>query len=167
LIAATNCDLKNSISEGGFREDLYYRLSVFTIQLPSLRTRPEDIAELADHFLSQFGGKARKIAESSLQLLKQHSWKGNIRELKNVIERAAILADGSEILPEHLPFEIQQQNAANPHELSLAAIEKQHIQKILQYTGGNKAKAARLLEIGLATLYRKMEEYNIVSTLSK
>ncbi len=171
IIAATNRDLKKDITEAHFREDLYYRLNVFTIDLPSLRERIEDIPALVNFFLSHFADRENKmplqINKVALQLLKQYNWKGNIRELKNVIERAAILTDGSEILPEHLPYEIQQQNAANPHELSLAAIEKQHIQKILQYTDGNKAKAARLLEIGLATLYRKMEEYSIVTTSSK
>jgi DNA-binding NtrC family response regulator len=99
--------------------------------------------------------------------LQQFEWKGNIRELKNVIERASILTDGNYILPQHLPYEIQQQHASTQKELSLAAIEKQHIEKILQYTGGNKTKAASLLEIGLATLYRKMQEYSIAPNISK
>ncbi len=168
IIAATNRDLRKDITEGHFREDLYYRLNVFTIELPSLRERKEDIPALVNFFLTHFADRENKlpiqINQTALQLLQQYNWKGNIRELKNVIERAAIISEGPEILPEHLPYEIQQQNVVNPHELSLAAVEKQHIQKILQYTNGNKAKAARLLEIGLATLYRKMEEYSIIAT---
>lgn len=171
IIAATNRDLKKNIAEGHFREDLFYRLNVFTIELPSLRDRKEDIPALAGFFLVQFAGKENrkpvKISHSVLQLLQQYNWKGNIRELKNVMERAMILAEGPEILPEHLPFEIQQQNPVSNHELSLAAVEKQHIQQILLYTKGNKAMAARLLEIGLATLYRKIEEYSIDPTNSK
>ena len=102
-----------------------------------------------------------------MTLLQQYSWKGNIRELKNVLARAVILGDGREIHPEHLPYEIQKQNEAAFPGVSLAAVEKQHIQKILHYTNGNKAKAARLLQIGLATLYRKLEEYNISPGISK
>jgi DNA-binding NtrC family response regulator len=171
IIAATNRDLKKDITEGHFREDLYYRLNVFTIELPPLRERTEDIPALVNFFLAQFAEKENKLAvqagKASLQLLQKNDWKGNIRELKNVLVRAAILADGPEILPEHLPYEIQQQNRLQSPEFSLASVERQHIQKILQYTGGNKTAAARLLGIGLATLYRKIEEYSIVTTASK
>lgn len=170
IIAATNRNLQKQVELGQFREDLYYRLNVFTIELPSLRDRDEDIPALANYFLKRFVEKENRnavhLSKTTVQLLQQYIWKGNIRELKNVIERSVILVDGAEILPEHLPYEIQKQNARGEHELSLAAVEKQHIQKILLYTKGNKAKAARLLEIGLATLYRKMEEYEIPSTLS-
>ena len=171
IIAATNRDLREEIEAGHFRQDLYYRLNVFTIELPSLRERKEDIPALVNFFIVHFAKRENKqpirINESTMQLLQSYNWKGNIRELKNVIERATILADGTEILPEHLPYEIQKQNGANSHELSLASVEKQHIQKILQHTNGNKSKAARLLEIGLATLYRKLEEYSIDITVSK
>ncbi len=170
IIAATNRDLQKDIADGHFREDLYYRLNVFTIELPSLRERSEDIPALVNLFLALVAERENKPAipvnHAALRLLQQYSWKGNIRELKNVVERAAILADGTEILPEHLPYGIQQQNKVNPPGFSLASVEKQHIQKILNHTGGNKAKAARLLEIGLATLYRKMEEYSIGTTAS-
>lgn len=168
IIAATNRDLQKDIAQGHFREDLYYRLNVFTIDLPALRDRKEDIPALVTFFLARTSAKERKqpidVSIAALQLLQQHNWKGNIRELKNVLERAAILSDGKEILPEHLPYSIQQQNSVDHPEFSLASVEKEHIQKILQYTSGNKAKAARLLEIGLATLYRKMEEYSIITT---
>src|SRR5262249_23927419 len=118
-------------------------------------------------FAEKENKKMLHISKAALQLLQHYSWKGNIRELKNVIQRAVILVDGPEILPEHLPYEIQRQNNDALNDLSLAAIEKQHIQKILHHTKGNKAKAARLLEIGLATLYRKMDEYQIASDSSK
>lgn len=171
IIAATNRNLKKEATEGHFREDLFYRLDVFEIELPSLRNRAADIPALAFHFLEQFAVKENRkpvtINQSALQLLQHYDWKGNIRELKNTMERAAIMTEGTEILPEHLPYDIQKQNTSAPTELSLAAVEKQHILKILQYTNGNKAKAARLLEIGLATLYRKMEEYAIAANFSK
>ncbi|MEO8404605.1 MAG: sigma-54 dependent transcriptional regulator [Chitinophagaceae bacterium] len=171
IIAATNRDLRKEISSGLFREDLYYRINVFMIELPSLRERKEDIPELAGFFLHRLLEKENRpevqIASTVIRLLQQYEWKGNIRELKNVMERAAILVEGTEILPEHLPYEIQQQSAGTQKELSLASVEKHHIEKILQYTGGNKTKAASLLEIGLATLYRKMQEYCISPGLSK
>jgi two-component system NtrC family response regulator len=164
IIAATNRDLAKSIADGTFREDLYYRLNVFSIQLPALRNRVEDIPLLADHFLNFYAAKENKpvrpLSREALQLLQQHTWKGNIRELRNILERATILADGDSILPENLPFEIQQQNQS-PGQLTLASVEKSHIQKVLQYTKGNKTKAAVVLGIGLTTLYRKMEEYQI------
>jgi two-component system NtrC family response regulator len=165
IIAATNRDLIKSIEEGSFRKDLYYRLNVFTIQLPNLRERIEDIPQLVKHFLSYYGTKENKpdlqISNDALKLLQQHAWKGNIRELRNVIERATILADDKEILPEHLPYEIQRQNKTTPDNLTMASVEKNHIQKVLQHTKGNKTKAAECLDIGLTTLYRKMEEYHI------
>lgn len=171
IIAATNRNLRKEVAEGRFREDLFYRLDVFDIELPSLRDRAADIPALAAFFLEQFAVKENRkpitVSPPAMQLLQQYDWKGNIRELKNTMERAAIMTEGTEILPEQLPYDIQKQNTSGLHELSLAAVEKQHILKILQYTNGNKAKAARLLEIGLATLYRKMEEYAIAAHFSK
>ncbi|MEI9911656.1 MAG: sigma-54 dependent transcriptional regulator [Bacteroidota bacterium] len=171
VIAATNRNLKTDAADGHFREDLYYRLNVFTIEMPSLRERREDIPLLIYYFLALSAEKENaplvRPGKEALHLLQQYSWKGNIRELKNVLARAVILVDGPEILPEHLPFDIQQQNETALPGVSLSAVEKQHIQKILRYTNGNKAKAARLLEIGLATLYRKMEEYAIAPDVSK
>ncbi|HEX5023705.1 MAG TPA: sigma 54-interacting transcriptional regulator, partial [Agriterribacter sp.] len=171
IIAATNRDLRKETTTGSFREDLYYRINIFTIELPPLRERKEDIPALATFFLHHFVEKENRPAvhlnSTAVKLLQQYEWKGNIRELKNVTERAAILVEGTEILPEHLPFEIQQQHAGTQKELSLAAVEKQHIEKILRYTGGNKTKAANLLEIGIATLYRKMQEYSISPNVSK
>ena len=164
IIAATNRDLKEDIKEGKFREDLFYRLNVFAIQLPSLKERREDIPLLAENFLKFFAEKTNKrltgMSKEFITRLQQQEWKGNIRELKNVIERAVILADDSELKTEHLPFELQHANSLISS-FDLTAIEKSHIQKVLQYTKGNKTKAAELLGIGLTTLYRKMEEYKI------
>jgi DNA-binding NtrC family response regulator len=164
IIAATNRELPKSVEKGEFREDLYYRLNVFTILLPPLRDRTEDISDLVDHFLSIYALRENKrltINSDALRLLQQHHWKGNIRELRNVLERSAILVENAEITPGDLPYEIQKQGRAASDSLTLASIEKKHIQKILQYTGGNKTKAAGVLGIGLTTLYRKLEEYHI------
>lgn len=166
IIAATNKDLKKAIEDGSFREDLFYRLNVFTIQLPSLRERREDIASLAEYFLDISSAKESKqflkMNIDTLKLLKNYAWKGNIRELRNVMERAVILADDI-ILPEHLPYEIQTQSENISTGLSLSSVEKNHIQKVLQHSNGNKTKAAEYLGIGLTTLYRKLEEYHIQS----
>ncbi|WP_276504868.1 sigma-54-dependent transcriptional regulator [Terrimonas pollutisoli] len=165
IIAATNRDLVKRIEEAEFREDLYYRLNVFAIQLPALHDRSEDIPALVDNFLSWFGNRENKPGlhanDESLKLLQRYRWKGNVRELRNVIERATILVDGKEVLPEHLPYEIQRQNEQSATNLTLASVEKIHIQKVLHYTRGNKTRAAEHLGIGLTTLYRKMEEYHI------
>ena len=165
IIAATNKDLAKAAEEGNFRTDLFYRLNAFSIELPPLREHIEDIPDLAHHFLSFYGTKENKpklhLGNEALKLLQQHPWKGNIRELKNVLERASILADENIILPEHLPYEIQKQSAAYSDNLTLASVEKHHIEKVLQHTRGNKTKAAECLDIGLTTLYRKLEEYHI------
>jgi len=162
IIAATNRDLKKSIASGEFREDLYYRLNVFAIELPALRYRAEDIPELANYFLSKYDlEKSIRINKETLKLLQTHTWKGNIRELRNVLERACILTETTELLPEHLPYEIQQQNKTIAESLSLANVEKNHIQRVLDFTKGNKTKTAEYLGIGLTTLYRKMAEYHI------
>jgi DNA-binding NtrC family response regulator len=171
IIAATNRDLQQEIDNGSFREDLYYRINIFTIMLPSLRERIADIEDLAYSFLkkytSKIGKKISLISSDYLNILKQHSWKGNIRELRNIIERSVILEDSLELTVGSLPFDLQQISTAQPSSdkafsaFSMASAEKIHIQKILNYTKGNKAEAARLLEIGIATLYRKIEEYKI------
>jgi len=161
IIAATNRDLVKSISSGEFREDLYYRLNVFAIQLPALRYRTEDIPELVKYFLSKNEKRGITISKEALKLMQRHIWKGNIRELKNVLERACILTETSELLPEHLPYEVQRQDMTIAESLSLASVEKNHIQRVLGFTKGNKTKTAEYLGIGLTTLYRKIEEYHI------
>ena len=168
IISATNRHLKEEIEKGEFREDLFFRLSVFQIHLPALRERKEDIESLARLFLQRCVAKFNKTIEDidpdALLALRQAEWKGNVRELRNVIERSAVICD-NRITREDLPIELQQ----NPYtrrddkgdEFELAAIERKHILKVLQHTHGNKTETARLLKIGLATLYRKIESYHI------
>jgi len=169
IIAATNKNLKQEIEAGHFREDLFYRISVFQIPLPALRERVPDIALLALHFLVLFARKSNKkittISPGCLRALQEYSWNGNIRELKNVIERAVILSNGDELSVDDLPADIQMRSELTKDQqlsaFSLQSAEKLHIQKVLNHTQGNKAEAARLMEIGIATLYRKIEEYKI------
>lgn len=163
IIAATNRDLEEEISKQRFRSDLFYRLSVFTINLPSLSERKNDIPLLAEYFLKYFSRNSLKFSLEYLTALENNNWKGNIRELKNVIERSVILADADELGVETLPVNMQmnQLSSKKISNSSLANVEKLHIQKILNYTDRNKAETARILEIGIATLYRKIEEYKI------
>lgn len=169
VISATNRDLKKEIEQGNFREDLYYRLSVFQIHLPPLRERKEDIELLAESFIQLFSKKLGKqvegMAPEFLKALKAADWRGNIRELRNVIERSMIVCD-KQLTLQDLPIEIQNArqedySGKNYSEFELAAMEKRHIAKVLQHTKGNKTEASRLLKIGLTTLYRKIEEYGI------
>ena len=165
LIAATNRNLLEEIKSGNFREDLYYRISVFRIILPALRERNEDIPLIADSYLDEFNLKSnQKVKGLSAGLkdkLKQLPWKGNVRELKNVMERMVILAEGDVLTEADLPLEHQLETVNNASSLSLDGIEKAHIQKVLHLTKGNKAEAAKILNIGLTTLYRKIEEYQL------
>lgn len=168
LIAATNRDLKAESEAQHFRSDLYFRLNVFEINMPPLRERVKDISLLTsffvDHFSSAINKKSLVIEQAFLEKLEAYHWPGNIRELKNVIERAVILANNDVLTCEVLPNELQHQNSTAAKTLSafsMESVEKLHIQKVLNYTKGNKAETARLLEIGIATLYRKLEEYKI------
>ena len=169
IIAATNRNLQEEISSGNFREDLYFRLSGFKILLPNLRDRKKDIALLAKYFLEKFAAKnnpiVKRMSDEFLEHLQQHTWKGNIRELKNILERSVILAEGEELKLNDLPIELQSLQTNNSDKLTsafdLSSIEKLHIQRVLIHTKGNKTETARLLNIGLTTLYRKIEEYSI------
>ena len=164
LIAATNRDLEEEIRQGNFREDLYFRLNIFEIRLPALRERKEDLKALAKNFIDFF---SQKLHISSLHvdpeyyaLLRKNDWKGNIRELRNTVERSLILMNDHQLDAESLP-QYSEKNVSGNDSLSMKSLEREHIQKVLQYTKGNKAEAARLLEIGIATLYRKLEEYGL------
>lgn len=167
FVAATNRNLRQEAEQQHFRLDLYFRLSVFEIPLPALRERPSDIPLLAAHFVQLYAKKMNRsvpsISPDFFQKLAQHSWKGNIRELKNVIERAIILLPSqSELTPNELPYDIQGGNDSSFQGIiTLAELEKQHIRRILQHTQQQKPEAARLLGIGLTTLYRKIEEYGL------
>ncbi|WES97538.1 sigma-54 dependent transcriptional regulator [Chryseobacterium arthrosphaerae] len=164
LVAATNRDLEQEIKQGNFREDLYFRLNVFEITLPTLRERKEDLKMLAKNFIDLFSGKLHltsvEVTPDYYKALEKNDWKGNIRELRNAVERSLILMDHNTLDAESLPH-YAEKTATESDSLSIRSLEKIHIQKVLQYTKGNKAEAARLLEIGIATLYRKLEEYGL------
>lgn len=164
IIVATNRNLKKESEQEHFRSDLYYRLSTFKINIPALRSRKEDIEEIANYFLSVYSGKIKKritsMDKAFLAKLKSYEWRGNIRELKNIIERAIILSETETLTADLLPSEITT-NDFTTSDTSLESVEKIHIQKILLLSKGNKTKAAEMLGIGLTTLYRKMEEYHI------
>ena len=170
IIAATNRNLPEEIAAGRFREDLFYRLSVFQIHLPPLRERAGDVRILAKAFVKDFSVRlARPVTEITpafLEALEQQPWKGNIRELRNVIERSLIVCESERLDVADLPLDIQnthyeQSDETTPGSFELSAMERRHIARVLEYTKGNKTEAARLLKIGLTTLYRKIEEYGI------
>lgn len=168
IIAATNRNLINDEGKDTFRKDLYYRLSTFAIELPPLRNRLDDIELLALHFIQtnaqKMNKKVEKMSPEFLSLLRQSSWDGNVRELKNIIERAMILAENGELTVETLPNEFLESSytvSGNHNCTDLKSVEKEHIIKVLEMTKGKKALAAKKLDIGLATLYRKIKEYSI------
>jgi DNA-binding NtrC family response regulator len=167
IIAATNRDLKEESAKGHFREDLYYRLHVFAITLPPLRDRKKDIPALAAYFAGIFSAKINQrkqaLTPAFVEKLQAHEWKGNIRELKNVLERAVIMAGSAALSVEHLPLDIQlaDKSGSAVSAFDLASVEKLHIIRVLHHTKNNKTEAAKLLNIGLATLYRKIEEYGL------
>ena len=170
IIAATNRNLSQEIVAGRFREDLFYRLSVFQIHLPPLRERAGDIRLLAKAFIKSFAEQLARpvveIAPAFLEALDSQPWKGNIRELRNVRERSMIVCESGYLDIADLPFDIQNahyehSNDSSPGSFELSAMERRHIARVLEYTKGNKTEAARLLKIGLTTLYRKIEEYKI------
>lgn len=164
IIAATNRNLIKEIESNNFREDLFYRLSVFQIYLPALRERKGDIELIAKSFISSFSAKLnRRVPEVSkeyMEALVRQRWKGNVRELRNVIERSLIICDEGLLTLHDLPLDIQNDNDYD-FSFDLSVIEKRHIKKVLDYTKGNKTETAKLLKIGLTTLYRKIEEYDL------
>ena len=166
IIAATNRNLQQDSSSDQFRLDLYYRLATFSFHLPSLNERVEDIPLLADHFIVQFSTRLNKkisgMCADFMQLLQQHTWRGNIRELRNLLERACILSEHSVLEVENLPWDFHQNLQHSSEGLfSLRDMEKRHISRMLEHTQGNKTRAAELLGIGLTTLYAKIKEYSL------
>jgi len=159
VIAATNKDLKKAVEEGKFREDLYYRLNVVSIELPTLRERKKDIIPLAEYFIA---GRVKKISTSAQRLLLSYDWPGNVRELKNCVDRAVVLGDGEVLQPEDLPHNMRKsgQVISAPIE-SLDDMEEDHIIRVLRYTGWNKSDAAKILEITRQTLDNKIKKYKI------
>ncbi len=167
IISASNRDMKERITQGRFREDLYYRLKVIDIELPPLRERKEDIPLLAQHFMTKSEQERKKvsaISEETMKILLNYSWPGNVRELENVIQRAITLCQNELILPEDLPSHLVKETDQNIIEkgirekYSLDQLEKEYIRRVLIEAGGNKSKAAEMLDLDRKTLYRKLEE---------
>ena len=169
IFAATNKDLQDEVRAGRFREDLFFRLNVVSLTVPSLRDRREDIPRLVEYFLSQFrlpGQQAKSLSPEALQYLVGYAWPGNVRELANTIERLVLLTPGTVISPEDLPPNIHPTAISAPREeedapLPLAEVERLSIIRALRYTRGKKAPAARLLGIDVKTLTHKIRIYNI------
>ncbi|MFI5252598.1 MAG: sigma-54-dependent transcriptional regulator [Bacteroidota bacterium] len=165
VIAATNRDIESDVQSGAFREDLYYRLNVFSITIPPLRDRTADIPDLVHHFIAKYARAMNKqvtsIANDAMELLMKYHWPGNVRELENVIERAMVLAKPPSICAQHIPFNTPVNNNHNADDDSLHAIEKIHTEKILNRTGWNITRAAEILNIDRVTLYNKIAKYGL------
>ena len=163
-ISATNQDLENLIAEGGFREDLYFRINVFEIHVPPLRERSGDIPLLAEHFLKKYSTQMnrlwREFAADAMGLLTRYSWPGNVRELANAVERALVVGTPPTVRLEDLPVRLSEETSV-AHGDSLAGIEQAHVEGILARTGWNIARAARILAIDRKTLYGKIEKYGL------
>jgi two-component system response regulator HydG len=164
LLCATNEDLTKAVQEGRFREDLFHRLQEFAIEVPALRNRIDDTEQFSHFFREQANREVSKevdfISPETLTILKQQYWKGNLRELRNVIRRAVLFATGNTILPEHLPA-FQKETTTESSALFDEKEEKQRIINALQKSGGNKTIAAKMLNIDRKTLYNKMHSYQI------
>jgi transcriptional regulator with PAS, ATPase and Fis domain len=174
LIAATNSDLERGVAEGRFRADLFYRLNVIQVRLPSLRERKEDIEEMVEHFLKRLtqGKEPKTTSKETRDLLMAYDWPGNVRELENVIERAVILSEDGVITPEDLPERVLQGGKGrgslvidNPN-LTLEELEREYILKVLNHTGGQKKRASEILGINPSTLYRKLLAYGLLKEAS-
>jgi len=167
VIAATNNNLKEKVKTGEFRQDLYYRIKVIEIPIPSLRERREDIPLLSDHFLSlfnkQFKKKIEGLSNEVMSIFMTYSWPGNIRELEHAIEHGFVLCQGKTMLSDHLPLEIKDGSKnEKPDRSAHFPLNKEDVLHALNKTDWNKSKAARLLHIGRRTIYRKIEEYKII-----
>ncbi len=172
IIAATNKDLESSIKEGRFREDLFYRLNVIPVRIPPLRERVEDIPLLIEHFLKKFGAERKQISPEALKIFMGYDWKGNVRELENIIERIVLLSEREIILPDDIPPEIMRSGrgeAALPSlgiddfsiDEILEGIEKDYLVKALELSGGNKTEAARLLGLTFRSFRHRLQKYGI------
>jgi two-component system, NtrC family, response regulator AtoC len=168
LVCATNQDLEQMVAEGKFRDDLYYRINVVTIHLPPLRERRDDIPLLARHFLEKYALQMnrpfRDIAPEALDLLLHHGWPGNVRELANAVERALVVGKPPLVRPEDLPLSLAAAKGADAPGDSLAEVEKAHIESILERTGWNISRAARILDIDRVTLYHKIKKFELSQT---
>jgi DNA-binding NtrC family response regulator len=162
VLASTHRDLEARVEEGTFREDLYYRLNVFSIHIPPLRERVDDIPTLVDHFLARFcpGGSA-SVNPDAMKLLKGYSWPGNVRELRNVLERALILSGGVEVRPCDLPSSLSREappwdDGSDTAPLSLQEVERRYLKALMDRYGGDRGRVAAVLGISERTLYRKL-----------
>lgn len=172
VLAATNRDLPAMVRQGTFREDLFYRLSTISMEIPPLRSRGTDLDLLATHFVTMLNDRfscSRRIGPAARQILQQHTWPGNVRELLHVIEAAMVVCEGPEILPEHLPASVRSavgtrtaQAPSNGDLPSLEELERTHIRRALEASGGHRGNAARILGISERNLYRKLGEHRLL-----
>ena len=164
-IAATNKDLEAAMEKGEFRNDLFYRLNVFVIEIPPLRERKSDIEILAQNFLNVFTSQMNKpiarISPAAMKLLADYDWPGNVRELENAIERAVVVCKAKEIKPSDFPFFHARPEEEATTDDSLESLQRKHIKKVLEQTGWNISKAASVLQIDRVTLYNKISKYNL------
>jgi DNA-binding NtrC family response regulator len=170
IIAATNRNLDEYVAEGKFRSDLLFRINNFTLKLPPLRERPEDIPSLAEHFLARTsGGRDMSLSAEAMQILVSYHWPGNVRELRNVMERAVILASCDEVLPEDLPLELRTERTSVAAMLgeedmgagSLDEMRRKQIMTVLEQTGWHQGRASEILGISPSTLYRQLKSYGL------
>jgi DNA-binding NtrC family response regulator len=164
VIAATHRDLQERVKEGAFREDLFWRLNVFTIEIPPLRERPEDIPPLADHFLARFTSamsrRPMRFSGEAMDALSRYPWPGNVRELQNAVERAVVIGTGPTLEVDDLPVHVAE-NPGRGSPGSLAEAEKAHVRRVLEVSGWNVSRAARILDVDRVTLYNKMRRYEL------
>lgn len=183
IVSASHRDLEHEVEAGRFREDLFYRINVVTLEVPALRDREGDILRLAHHFLSRAAERTARaklnISQAAAELLMSYPWPGNVRELENAMERAVALAHSEEVVPNDLPLKVREYQASaaamsvdvpqvvgatplkEPYVLSLEEVERRHILRTIEQLGGNKALAATLLGLDRRTLYRRLEKYQI------
>jgi DNA-binding NtrC family response regulator len=171
ILTATNRDLPAMVRQGLFREDLFYRLSTITVEVPALRARGEDVSLLARHFaavLNERFGSDKRISEPALELLRRHNWPGNVRELLHVVEAALVFCEGSQVLPEHLPASLRNTKATSAAAFSQASrqptlqeVELAHIRMALEASKGHRGNAAKILGISERNLYRKLREHGL------
>jgi DNA-binding NtrC family response regulator len=164
VVAATHRNLEARIAEGTFREDLFWRLNVFAIEIPPLRDRPEDIPLLAEHFLGRFAAamsrRSMRFSPAALEALRRYPWPGNVRELQNAVERAVVIGTGPAVELGDLPVHVVAASG-KPGPGSLAEVEKAHVQAVLETTGWNISRAARVLDVDRVTLYNKIRRYEL------
>jgi two-component system response regulator HydG len=167
IIAATNRNLKKAMSQGIFREDLYWRLNVISINVPPLRERKGDIPQLVSNFIEMFNKRLNKeimsFSPEAMDLIFRHNWPGNVRELENVVERAMVLAKSKIVEPTDLPSELRIPDTSNTYDPSgnLDRLEKDHVRSVLEKCSWNKYKAAKIMGISRSTLYSKIKKYGL------